>query len=309
MASLGKYTWLIELLQKSDGMTFEDISKEWLKYRRHTEDENVQILERTFHNHIKAIREEYGIHIKCGADHKYYIADPYKEVLPKIGHLSVLNLLNMSVSENKINKSIFIEDNLMIFRDSKVMTIMKAIETKRKVQLKYLSPPLPQMEECLALTVAPYQLHYMSSFWYLVGQTDEFGLMRIPLLFCGDAYILEESYTNPTDFDEGDSEIVYGKTKERIQVPIFINERIPELLELYKYPLLPFQREVEFGCWTEEGCSYNAKITFDLPKTPFALGMLKYSIPGKYGPWFDQYPFTIFSEEQYGNEMSHPVIL
>ena len=75
MTPLMKYIWLIKLLHDSDGKTFESINKEWLKFRQNTEDKNMPIQKRTFHNHIKAIREEYGIHIECGPGYKYYISD------------------------------------------------------------------------------------------------------------------------------------------------------------------------------------------------------------------------------------------
>ena len=93
MTPLSKYIWLIKQLQKKD-MTFEEIDEQWLRDRKGTEDENISILKRTFFNHIKAIREEYGIHIECGRGYKYYIVEDAKEILPKIGLLSTLNTLN-----------------------------------------------------------------------------------------------------------------------------------------------------------------------------------------------------------------------
>lgn len=79
MAPLAKYVWLIELLQKSaNGLTFEEINEKWLRHRRNTKDENIPILKRTFHNHINAIREEYGIHIVCGSGYRYYIEEHKK---------------------------------------------------------------------------------------------------------------------------------------------------------------------------------------------------------------------------------------
>ena len=109
MTPLRKYIWLIKLLHDSDGKTFESINKEWLKFRQNTEDKNMPIQKRTFHNHIKAIREEYGIHIECGPGYKYYISDSEKDILPKIELLSTLSMLSETVTESRVNKSLYVE--------------------------------------------------------------------------------------------------------------------------------------------------------------------------------------------------------
>ena len=58
-------------------MTFEEINEfSGFGIRGGTEDENIPILKRTFHNHINAIRKEYGIDIVCGPGYKYYIDNP-----------------------------------------------------------------------------------------------------------------------------------------------------------------------------------------------------------------------------------------
>ena len=75
MTPLLKHIWLIRQLQKKS-MTFEEINEKWLRDRRGTEDENIPIIKRTFHNHINAIRKEYGIDIVCGSGYKYYIDNP-----------------------------------------------------------------------------------------------------------------------------------------------------------------------------------------------------------------------------------------
>ena len=110
MTPIGKYVWLIKLLKGTDGMTFEEINEKWLKFRRNTEDEGMSILKRTFHNHIKAIREEYGIDIACGPGYKYYIADSDKDVLPKVELLSTLNMLSEAVTNKYVNESLYVDE-------------------------------------------------------------------------------------------------------------------------------------------------------------------------------------------------------
>ena len=80
---------------------------------------------------------------------------------------------------------------------------------------------------------------------------------------------------------------------------------------------MSFQQKIEFGNWDNEGrdsCSqqadYNTKITFDLPKTPFALRALDRRI-GNYTHEVlgNTDPFALFTDDQYSYEMSSPVVL
>ena len=128
MTVLGKYLWLIRLLHGTDGKTFEAINEEWLKFRRNTEDENIPILKRTFFNHIRAIREEYDIHIECGSGYKYHIVDLDKDVLTKIGLLATLNTLNETITDKQLNKNLFVGDYFDLFRGRSVMTIIDGMD-------------------------------------------------------------------------------------------------------------------------------------------------------------------------------------
>ena len=209
MNTLSKYTWLLKQLQKRS-MTFEEINERWLRSRKGTEDENIPIIKRTFHNHINAIRKEYGIDIVCGPNYKYYIDNPDYVVSSKIERLSILNMMSETVS---VNRSLFLEDNFQIFRNDAVVSTMDAIKAKRKIKLDLGLLHLPE-ERYRILNVAPYQLHYMASNWYLMGQSDEFGLMRIPLFFyLGEVLITNNSYKFPAIYStEEYSKMIYGTT-------------------------------------------------------------------------------------------------
>jgi len=301
MTPLSKHIWLIRQLQKKD-MTFEEIYEKWLRDRRGTEDENIPIIKRTFHNHINTIRKEYGIDIVCGSGYKYYIDNPDYVVASQIERLSILNMMNETVS---VNRSLFVEDNFQIFRDPDVATIMDAIKTKRKVKMNLETLSIPD-ERFRELHVAPYQLHYMSGNWYLLGKTDEYGLMRIPLFFyLGHIQIEQTSYMLPCDYiSEEYSKMIYGTTNKWIRIAIKIQDLHPERLNLDKYPLMPFNQEVS------SIDANDIRINIDLPKNPFALHMLKSRLGYyTYTVLNDTDPFTLFSEEQYNNEVYFPVAL
>jgi len=329
MTPLAKYIWLIEQLQKSvSGLTFEEINEEWLKFRRDTEDKNIPILKRTFFNHIKAIREEYGIHIECGTGYKYHIADPDKEVLPKLELLSALNMLSETVTDSKLSQNLHIDDYIDLFRNKILMTVMDAIKTKHKVKLanlKYhripkeyqgvkltpgflrkMAPKWCVDDKYRVLNVAPYQLHYISSQWYLIGETEEYGLMRIPLTYykrIGGTCITDESYNYPANYNSEDyGKMIYGKANESIHLTINLAYN-DEVYYFDQHPLSPFQENVDLT-------SPYVKISFTLPKSPFALYTLKRKLEKYSYKYFNDIdPFALFTEEQYNEAMSIPTIL
>ena len=317
MTPLAKYIWLIEQLQKKD-MTFEEINEQWLRDRKGTEDENMSILKRTFFNHIKAIREEYGIHIECGRGYKYYIVEDAKEILPKIGLLSTLNTLNEAITDKQLNKNMFVGDYFDLFREEKVIVVMDAIKTMHKVKLaKFKDVNNPDMYQ--VLNVAPYQLHHICSQWYIIGKTDEYGMMRIPLLYykIGGTNVTNVPYKYPAGYSAKEYQnMIYGMTSERIHIAVKIKSYNPQELNLDNYPLSPFQLGVEYR-QRKEGEStidYIASnyiiVRFELPKTPFALFTLKSKLEKyRYEILNKTNPFTLFTEEQYNNEVYYPVVL
>ena len=317
MKPLGRYLFLISSLQGSNGKTFETINEEWLKSRRNTEDENMPILKRSFHNHIAAIREQFGIHIECGPGYRYYIADPDKDVLPKVERLSMLNMMSETVSNSKLSNSLFIEEYFDIFRGNVVMTIMDAIKAKRKVRLENFVFPHKSEDKYRVLNVAPYQLHYICSKWFLIGQTDEYGLMRIPLsYYYGTIQIKGDSYKYPANYSSDEyREVIYGKTNDRLLLTIQIQNRHPERMNFDKYPL-PFQQDTEYGYKDKEGKTFpfldkfHVRINFDLPKTTFALYTLKRKIEKySYTILSDTDPFVLYTDEQYEEAVNNPVVL
>jgi len=317
MTPLAKYIWLIEQLQKKD-MTFGEINEQWLRDRKGTEDENMSILKRTFFNHIKAIREEYGIHIECRRGYKYYIVEDAKEILPKIGLLSTLNTLNEAITDKQLNKNMFVGDYFDLFREEKVIVVMDAIKTMHKVKLaKFKDVNNPDMYQ--VLNVAPYQLHYICSQWYVIGKTDELGLMRIPLLYykIGGTNVTNVPYKYPVGYSAKEYQNkIYGMTSERIHIAVKIKSYNPQELNLDNYPLSPFQLGVEYrqrkeGESTIDYIASNYVIVrFELPKTPFALFTLKSKLEKyRYEILNKTNPFTLFTEEQYNNEVYYPVVL
>ncbi len=306
MNPLANYIWLIKLLQKSpNGMTFKEINEKYLEARRNTKDKNIPYLKRTFHNHINCISREYGIHIVCGPGYRYYIDDPFNDVASKVERLSIFKMMSETVSANRC---LFVDDNFHIFRDNAMVSILDAIKAKHKVILdsRPLAIPEPKYQ---VLKVAPYQLHYMYLNWYLIGQDDNFGLMRIPLnLYLREVQITNNSYKFPHDYSpEKYGKMIYGTNNERIKISVKINDLYPERLHLDKYPLMPFYQEIKGYDYIEEGgkitmasLGNSVRLNICIPNNPFALYMLQSRLSHyRYTILNDINPFTLYTDQQY----------
>ena len=68
-----RYKWLVDLIQRSNGITFEQINRAWQNSSVNV-NKYSPLTERTFHRHKQEIQEVFGIEIKCNKyNNKYYI--------------------------------------------------------------------------------------------------------------------------------------------------------------------------------------------------------------------------------------------
>lgn len=96
-----RYVWLIDTV-KSRKWTKEDIMNKWEHHCYYLNDERLPMADKTFHNHINAIKNIFGLHIKCRkyGDKTYYIEnlsqnDEYSDIKEwLIGTISVSNLVS-----------------------------------------------------------------------------------------------------------------------------------------------------------------------------------------------------------------------
>lgn len=67
-----RYVWLIDTVQTGH-WTKEDLMRKWL--HSSLNDRQEEMADKTFHNHINAINNIFGLHIKCHkyGDKTYYI--------------------------------------------------------------------------------------------------------------------------------------------------------------------------------------------------------------------------------------------
>ena len=72
-----RYVWLLDLIQRTGGIKYEYINRNWWENYRLNETHE-PLPKRTLQNHIKAIYEMFGIEIECDRkrDYKYVIKNP-----------------------------------------------------------------------------------------------------------------------------------------------------------------------------------------------------------------------------------------
>ena len=68
-----RYIWLIDLIQRSGHISFEEINRAWQRSSLNRNGERLS--ERTFFNHKDAILETFGIEIKCDRSLGYYLSN------------------------------------------------------------------------------------------------------------------------------------------------------------------------------------------------------------------------------------------
>ena len=78
-----RYIWLIDLIQRSGHISFEDIDRSWQRSSLNPNGERLS--ERTFFNHKDAIFDTFGIEIKCDRSLGYYsvLSQPELQSYPR----------------------------------------------------------------------------------------------------------------------------------------------------------------------------------------------------------------------------------
>jgi hypothetical protein len=153
-----RYVWLIDLLQTNEEMTFKEISNAW-------KDEKGLPL-RTFHNHIKAIKEIFDIEI--------YYRDGFWQINPmswinmsllKRSLLSKLSLNNTIWEFDPLNDRIIYEEDAE--PDNEILRkITRAMNKGLRIKLTYQRFGA----ESKQYWFEPYCLKMFNHRWYLLGR-------------------------------------------------------------------------------------------------------------------------------------------
>ncbi len=172
-----RYVWLIDLLQSHEGMTFKEISDIWkdesggLK----KEEEKKGLPLRTFHNHIKAIKEIFDIEI--------YYRDAAWQINPqswvkmsllKQSLLSKLSLNNTILEYDPLKDRIIYEE--VAEPDNEFLRkITRAMNKGLRIKLTYQK----FNAESTQYLFEPYCLKMFNHRWYLLGRKKGEKKLRV----------------------------------------------------------------------------------------------------------------------------------
>jgi hypothetical protein len=185
-----RYVWLLDLVSRYNGITFDEISNRWQESTLN--DSGEPLPKRTLHNHIEAIEQMFNMRIECQrkGGYKYHIADAANGQLSAsqkalLEHLRFSNTL----MDNKINK--YIELSSPIY--SLLNTISDAIISRRRIEFHCSEETL----EGNIVAIAPYYLKQLDNSWFLFGQLRDGKIAIYQLEEISNLSILPEPFTHP----------------------------------------------------------------------------------------------------------------
>ena len=261
-----KYIWLIDTVNQagSTGITFKDIRSKW--ERNDLLSGGIQYPKRSFHNHVTAIRELFGIEITCNKNtNSYYIANS-RELKDSSGFkgwlLDALSLNNQLEESSQLKDRILLEENPS--GRELLPTILEAMRDNKMLTFSYKPYWVEDDHISNLYHVEPYALKVFKRRWYLLGKYGDSPLKVYALDRILDIDIEFESFTLPADFD---AESFFSSC-----IGIIVSDEDPQTIKLKvdafqsnylrSLPLHPSQKETER---TEEYSvfTYFLRPTFD----------------------------------------------
>jgi len=162
-----RYQWLIDLIQRSGGITFEEIDKAW---RRSSMNANPYspLSERTFHRHKNDIEEIFGITIKCHKHSNKYFIDNEDEVESGVVQdwmLSTIAVGNMLSESKDLRDRIQFEE--IPVGVNHLDTIINAMRENRVLRMVYQSFWSDVKQDTW---IQPYFIKVFQQRWYIIGK-------------------------------------------------------------------------------------------------------------------------------------------
>lgn len=164
-----RYIWLIDTVSRHGHITFKGISDLWeqssLNDRR-----GEPLSNRTFFNHLEAIRDTFGIELKCDRSLGYYIAN--SDDLEGDGiRRWLLESLSMS---NLLKESGDMRDRILFEKIPSsrqwLSDIVNAMRDRKAVEMTYQSF---WSDDPHTFTAHPYCLKIFKQRWYMLARSEE----------------------------------------------------------------------------------------------------------------------------------------
>ena len=170
-----RYVWLIETINRNGHIPFKEISYLWSRSKVNTIGESY-LPERTFHNHIEAIYDTFGIEIKCDRSLGYYIAndDDLESNGIRQWMLNSLSLNNLMKESRDMRDRIILEN---IPSSQRWLTaLVDAIKDQKAIEMTYQSF---FSTEPNTFEAHPWCLKLFRQRWYLLARSEAYDEPRI----------------------------------------------------------------------------------------------------------------------------------
>lgn len=167
--------WLIETINRHGHIPFKEISYLWSRSKVNTMGESY-LPERTFHNHIEAIYDTFGIEIKCDRSLGYYIAndDDLESNGIRQWMLNSLSLNNLMKESRDMRDRIILEN---IPSSQRWLTaLVDAIKDQKAIEMTYQSF---FSTEPNTFEAHPWCLKLFRQRWYLLARSEAYDEPRI----------------------------------------------------------------------------------------------------------------------------------
>ena len=273
---ISKYIWLIDTVNTAgwSGITLKEISAKWERNDRLSGGEEYP--KRSFHNHVAAVRELFGIEIACHkSTNSYYIANSsdLKDSSGFKGWLLDALSLNSQLEESSQLKDRILLEEIPSGKEF-LSTILEAMRDDKMLTFSYKPFWVEDGYVSNFYHVEPYALKVFKRRWYLLGKYSDSPLKVYALDRMQDIDVEFESFRLPADFNAAE---FFGTC-----FGVMVTEEEPQLIKLKvnafqsKYlrtlPLHPSQEEVER---TEEYSvfTYFLRPTFDFIQELLSLGI------------------------------------
>lgn len=241
-----RYQWLIDIIQRSGGITFDAISRAWARSSINTLPGEPLPL-RTFHRHKSDIEEIFGITIKCDKSTNRYYIENEDEV--ESGGVQDWMLSTIAI-DNMLNESRDLRDRIQFENipggRQHLATIIQAMREGRALAMTYQSY---RRESASTTVLCPYFLKVFEQRWYVIGPTDEhpkephtYALDRIQSLELVDKKFVLPKKFSPAEYFSNTYGIFHSDEK-----PEIIRLKVKRFLSLYldSLPLHRTQKKIE----------------------------------------------------------------
>lgn len=241
-----RYQWLIDIIQRSGGITFENISRAWARSAMNANPGEPLSL-RTFHRHKAEIEEVFGIVIKCHKTSNKYFIENEDEV--EAGGVQDWMLSTIAV-DNMLNESRDLRDRIQFENipggRQHLSVIIQAMREGRALQMEYQSF---KSDSASVALLSPFFLKVFEQRWYVIGPTSEhpkephtYALDRIHTLSLTDEKFSLPKNFSPEEYFRNTYGIFHSDDK-----PEIIRLRVKRFLALYldSLPLHRTQKKIE----------------------------------------------------------------